>query len=201
VTTETRDYSWADLAAAIGQDFSGGAVDPAIDQIERSLIRRYCEPLEMDCPLFYDDEVARQHGYRGVFAPFSGLRYFAYPALWRPGDPTRYPNAEPDDFAAGRRHQAPRPRAPGVPMPKTTAFFITDIEVEYHGEAYVGDRLSVRGRKLVSVTPKRTSVGDGAFVVWQHEIINQNGELIATLKAGGFHYNPAQPSADAAGGA
>lgn len=190
MAADAREFTWDDLAAVIGQDFSGGAVDEAIDPIEGSLIRRYCEPLEMDCPLFYDDDVARQHGYQGVFAPLSGMRYFAYPALWRPGDPTRYPNAEPDDFAAGRRHQPARPPAPEIPMPKTTAFFITDIEVEYHGEAYVGDRLSVRGRKLISVTPKRTSVGEGAFVVWQHEIIDQTGRLIATLNAGGFHYNP-----------
>jgi hypothetical protein len=152
----------------------------------------------MDCPLFYDDAVAREHGYKGVFAPFSGLRYFAYPPLWRPGDPTRFPNTERDDLAAARRHQPARPPTPDVPMPKTTAFFITDIEVEYHGEAYVGDRLSVRGRKLVSVTPKRTSVGDGAFVVWEHQLVNQNGELIATLRAGGYHYNPAAQGATAA---
>ena len=35
-------------------------------------------------------------------------------------------------------------------MPPTTASFATDVEVDYHEPAAVGDRLTVKGRKLIS---------------------------------------------------
>ena len=71
--TEASGHTWDDLVAAVGQDFSNGEVKVAVDDVERGAIRKFCEPLEMDCPLFHDDEVARQHGYRGVIAPASSI--------------------------------------------------------------------------------------------------------------------------------
>jgi hypothetical protein len=186
---QEKEYTWDDLVAAIGEDFSGGEVQTSADPVEKGAIRRYCEPLELDCPLHHDDEVAKQHGYRGVIAPISGInRTFSYPPIWKPGDPTRYPNADVD--ARADRQPSGNIRARPLPMPKTTASFATDVEVEYFAPVYVGDVLITRGRKLLSVALRETSVGYGAFTVFESEIRNQNGELVAQVRTGGYAYNP-----------
>jgi hypothetical protein len=186
---QEKEYTWDDLVAAIGEDFSRGEIETAADPVERSTIRRYCEPLELDCPLHYDDEVAKQHGYRGIIAPVSSVsRTFSAPAMWRPGDPTQWPS--PDLDARGDRQATGGVRTRPLPMPKTTASFATDIEIEYFAPVCVGDVLTTKGRKLVSVTLRETRVGYGAFTVFESEIHNQRGELVAKMRNGGYAYNP-----------
>ena len=63
----------------------------------------------------------------------------------------------------------------------------------------VGDRLSRRGNLLLSCTPKETSVGRGAFLVWQSEVRNQRGELVARLRNTTYRYEP-RPDAPPARG-
>ncbi len=58
-------------------------------------------------------------------------------------------------------------------MPPSPSFFATDIEIDYLQPVVVGDRVRMKGRKLLSCTPKETSVGRGAFIVWESEILNQ----------------------------
>ena len=184
-----REYTWDDLVAAVGQDFSGGEVRVAIEPVERSAIRRFCEPLELDCPLYYDEETARQHGYQGIIAPVSSVAStFTNSGIWKPGDTTRWPTTEPDAPAA----QDPGSGAARIPlpMPKTTAGFATDIEIEYFAPVCVGDTLTTKGRKLVSVNLRETRVGYGAFMVFEGEVYNQRGELVAKTRNGSFMYNP-----------
>ncbi len=186
---QEKEYTWDDLKAAIGEDFSGGEIQTAADPVERSAVRRYCEPLELDCPLHHDDEIAKQHGYRGITAPVSSInRTFSYPAIWKPGDPSRWPS--PDLDARADRQAAGSGSARPLPMPKTTASFATDVEIEYILPVYVGDILTTKGRKLVSVVVRETSVGYGAFTVFESEISNQRGELVARTRTGGYAYNP-----------
>jgi hypothetical protein len=76
---------WQPMIDAVGQDFGGGIVYLAADDVEKALVRRYLEPLEFDCPLHYDEEVARQYGYRGIVAPYSGMSTWIADAKWKPG--------------------------------------------------------------------------------------------------------------------
>ena len=195
--------AWQPMVDAIGQDFSGGETTVGIDAIERSSIRRYLEPLEFDCPLHYDEATAQSAGYRGIVAPFSGISStWTDAGQWKPGDPTRYPNAEPN-------WNSPPPGLGGggaaIPAPPTQSGIATDIEIEYFAPAVVGDRLTRRGRKLLSVRPRETKVGRGAFIVWETEVVNQQGALVALLRNGGYSYvidprnaRDASPSARAA---
>ncbi len=185
---QPKEYTWDDLKAAIGQDFSGGIVRTGADSVERSTIRRFCEPVEMDCPLFYDDEVARKHGYKGVIAPSTSVTTFTSQPIWKPGDPDIWPSADADHWL-NRPGTVQEGNVPTLPKPKTTDTFVTDIEMEYLQPVYVGDRLSTRGRKLVSVTTRGTRVGYGAFVVFEGEIFNQRGEVVARTRNGSFMYN------------
>ena len=138
-------HVWDEARAAVGRDFSGGAVVEAIDEIELGSVRKLCEPLELDCPLHHDEQVARAHGYRGVLAPLSGVTStWISTGTWRPGDPTQYPTNEAN---ADIRHSGSAPLPP--PFPSTVSRFVTDLDVEYFEPACVGDRLTSRGRKLL----------------------------------------------------
>ncbi len=201
-TTEEWQTGWQPMMEAVGQDFSGGATQTAIEDIERSSIRRYCEPLEFGCPLHYDAEVARAHGYAGIVAPFSGLtQTWLDPGTWQPGDPENYPTAEPNANGANlARRMSGSGGAAEPPQPPTSAAFATDIEIEYFTPACVGDRLTSSGRKLLSVLPKETSVGRGAFMVWENDVHNQRGELVAKLRRGLYQYVPHQRSSEPTAG-
>lgn len=198
VTTATEDWqtAWQPLIDAIGQDFSGGIKQEAIEDVERSSVRRYCEPLEFDCPLHHDEAAAKRAGYRGIVAPFSGItQTWINDGLWRPGDRTLYPTADPNVNA--RVHIEKRTSAPEPPQPPTSSAFATDIEIEYFEPVCVGDRLTASGRRLLSVLPKETSVGRGAFTLWEREVHNQRGELVAQIRSGTYSYVPFERNASA----
>ncbi len=184
--TTTREYTWKDLEDAVGQDFSDGEVHWGVEPLDWSAIRRICEVVEMDFPLFYSDEQAKKHGYKGIFCPASHVQNLTGQGLWRPGDPTRWPVSERNYRSNGAGQERNRP----VPAPKTTAAFATDREIEYIKPVYIGDRLGSRGRKLISVAIRETSVGHGAFTIFETEWLNQHNEVVALSRSGGYQYNP-----------
>lgn len=195
--------AWQPLIDAIGKDFSGGAKSVAIDAIEAATVRRYCEPLELDCPLHHDAAAAQQHGYRNILAPVAGIsQTWTDRGQWKPGMPTNYPNADPNfDNIRDNMPEATAVQVPTPPSPPTTAAFATDIEIEYLEPACVGDRLTTSGRKLLSVTPRETSVGRGAFMVWESEVHNQLSQLVARNRTGLYLYVPHPQAGGAASAA
>ena len=181
------EQAWQPLIDAIGTDFSPTGKS-AIDEIERGAIRKYVEPLEMDCPIFVDEGVAREHGYEGIPAPTSGIsQTWIATDIWTSDGGPAWPTNDRD---------APPPRQPAAedalepPSPPTSAAFATDIEIEYHRDAYVGDRLTSSGNRLISCLPKQTSVGRGAFQIYESYVHNQGGDLIATVRRGLYSYVP-----------
>lgn len=195
--------AWQPMIEAIGQDFSGGVTNTAIDAVEQGAIRKYCEPIELGCPLHYEAAVARQHGYRDIVAPVSGIAMtWTHLGLWKLGMPTNYPNAEPNWDSSSRNMGGRGEIRP--PAPPTTASTGTDIEIEYFEPVCVGDRLSVSGNQLVSVVPRETRVGRGAFITSKRQVHNQRGELVAQMRNGSYQYvrherasglaQPTQPS-------
>ncbi len=179
------DHTWEDLMAAIGQDF-GGPERVADEPIAKNRIGDFCEVLEFDCPLHHDEDVARTMGYRGLLAPSTSLFLMGQVRQWKPGDPTRFPTTDPDTFSRAARGYTFRE----PPMPGTVAYFVTGIETEYFAPMVVGDRLTARGRKLVSATLRDTSAGSGAFVTMEESFYNQSKELVAQLRTTGYHFNP-----------
>ena len=178
---------WQPMIDAVGTDFGGGVKHVAVEAIEKNTIRRFCEPLEMDCPIFYDEEVAKAHGYRGIPAPWSGItQTWTDQGVWQPGQQERWPEADRDAPVVRELREG------GVepPVPETSGGFATDIEVEYIEDAVVGDRLHEVGNTLVSCTPKETSVGRGAFVIYEWEVRNQDDTLIAKCRRGLYGYTP-----------
>jgi hypothetical protein len=177
--------AWQPVVDAVGRDFSDGAVGYGADRVERGAIRRYLEPLELDCALHTDPEVARQYGYADVTMPYTGLIAWTLPPMWEPGQ-RLFDSADRDAQPVhGRINNEYMPIGP-----RTTGFFATDIEFEFLRPVVAGERIGRRGHRLVRCTPKETSVGRGAFLTWESDIVTESGEVVALLRTGTYAYEP-----------
>jgi N-terminal half of MaoC dehydratase len=191
VSDWTQD--WQEVIDAAGQDFSDGQIHYGADAVEASAIRRFLEPLEFACALHYDADVARQHGYPDIIAPYSATMSWAMPAMWSPGNPPIFTDNSRDAQPA---------RSPinnqNFPLgPRTTGFFATDIELDFLRPVTLGERLGRRGHRLISCVPKETTVGRGAFMKWESEIVAANGDVVMRMRVGTYAYQPHQPSGPA----
>lgn len=186
VSADLQDWTvaWQPVIGCVGRDFAPGLAPPDADPVERGAIRRYLEPLEFDCPLHSDPEVARAYGYDDVVLPCTALMSFTLEPAWRPGE-TLFDSADRD--AQPLRSAVTGVRCPLEPP--TTGFFATEYEVEYLRPVVAGDRLARRGATLLACLPKETKVGRGAFLTWATEIVNQRGEVVAHMRSSFFRYN------------
>ncbi|MDO8750826.1 MAG: MaoC family dehydratase N-terminal domain-containing protein [Dehalococcoidia bacterium] len=182
-------YTWQDAIAAIGQDFASGEEQVADEAIEHTTVMRFCEVWEIGNPIYWHEDVAKQAGYRNVVVPWSAIKQtFAYNGFWRPGAPTRFPpNLDKNASAQTGSFEV---RGRPIPTPPFSTGVFTDMEIEYFEPVCVGDRLTVKGNKLINVRPRKTRIGDGAFINRGNEIYNQKGELVARVNQGGYRYNP-----------
>jgi acyl dehydratase len=179
------EKAWQPLIDAVGQDFSDSAAVEGADVIAAATVRRYLEPLEFDCPLHYDVQIARAHGYADILVPCTAIGTFSLRPMWRPGE-TIFTSAE-------RNAQPASTTLTGIRTPQeppTTGYFATDYEVEYLEPVVVGDRLSRKGARLLACVPKETSIGRGAFLTWESEIINQRQQTVARTRTSFYRYNP-----------
>ncbi len=176
--------AWQPMIDAIGRDFGGSAIEGA-DDIELGLVRRYCEPLELGCPIHFDEEAARAAGYDGVVAPISSVLTFSIPPMWSPGEPPFFATAGRDEQPA---RSPVKPETAGL-APPFSGYFATDIEFEFLFDMKVGDRLTRVGNVLLSCEPKETRVGRGVFTKWQWEMHNQRGDVVAIVRTGLYFYN------------
>jgi len=162
---ENWQAAWQPMVELVGQDLSDGTVAWGADPIEPGAIHRYLEPLEFDCPLHYDREVARQHGHDDVTAPYTSISTFSLPAQWRPGEPL-FISAQRDAQPA----YSPLRGARAAVAPPTTAYFATeysaedaDITLQLHqgsGELQTVTGVDlVRSHSAVREQPYRLSVG------------------------------------------
>jgi len=185
----TNDWmeAWRPMMQAVGQQFDDGERQWGADCVDESGIRRFLEALESDCPLHYDDDVARAHGYSGIIAPAASYMSFTLPAVWRPHGKPVFTSADP--------HAQPQIDSPVAGLntdlaPPTSGYFAADLDIEYLQPVLVGDRLCRAGRRLISCEPKETRVGRGAFTTWETEIRNQREEVVALLRLTVYSYNP-----------
>jgi hypothetical protein len=179
--------AWDPVIAAIGQPYRGmdmpaGALP---DAVERGAIRKYLEPLELDCGLHYDPEVARAHGHPDVVAPYTATTAFALLPMWQPGT-TLFTS---DDRDAQPEMTSVKPKLPEY-FPPITGYFATDMDYEFLRPATVGDVVRMEPGPLLSCEPKETSVGRGAFIKSETRLVNQHGELLAVMRSTTFLYNP-----------
>ena len=189
----TTDWTkaWQPMVDAVGRDFSDGEVVYGADPVERSTIRRWLEPLEFDCALHYDPTTARAYGFPDVIAPYASALMWTIPAMWSPGQvlfDSADRNAQPTTSPIMNK---------GLDLaPPTSGFFATDMEFDFVRAIIAGDHLGERGLVLLSCVPKQTSVGRGAFLTWQSEIVDEHGDVVARVRTGTYAYEPVLADAE-----
>lgn len=191
-TDQDWKADWQEVVDAIGRDFADGAITWGGDAVERGGIRRYLEPLELDCALHTDPETARAAGFADVTMPATGVIAWTIPAAWTPGQ-VLFDSAERD---AQPVHSAIN-NADMTLGPRTTGFFGTDIEVDFVRDVVAGERIGRRGKRLVACTPKETGVGRGAFLTWESEIVTSDLEVVGRIRIGTYAYVPHEKKGDA----
>ena len=149
------------------------------DEATRSDIRRRLEVYGFDCPLHYDEEVAKQHGYRDITAPATMVITFSLSKYWEPGDPGPH---------VGESPLMPIFSVADLPSHGTRGV-VTDVEVQYLEPVYPGDTIRCSA-KMTKVVPKRTRIGDGAFITARTTYWKQTGEVVAIEDLTSFSYTP-----------
>lgn len=186
-TVDEDDWqaAWQPVIDAVGRDFEPEGVRWGGDPVEPGAVRRYLEPLEFDCRLHTDPEVAREFGYADVTMPYTGVVAWTIPAAWQPGQ-VLFDSAERD---AQPVYSAINNQDMGI-GPKTTGFFGTDIELDFFRPVVAGEQIGRRSNRLVSCRLKETSVGRGAFMTWESDIVTRAGEVVAKIRIGTYAYVP-----------
>jgi acyl dehydratase len=144
------------------------------------------EVLEMDCPLHFDEAVAKQHGYDGVFAPPHMVQTFQVSSLWEPGMTSIWTTDDPHFTVPGTGRAGNVEKVPTA----GTAGFVTDLEVEFLKPLYLGDKVTQVSQTLLDVNPRKTRVGDGAFSTYESLYENQRGERVSRQKMTLYSYVP-----------
>ena len=174
----TGQITWEETKKWIGVPLGK---NESVDEVNKTWIRWWLECIEFDCPLHYDENVARQYGYDGIIAPSSMTISAALPPYWNFGDELT-------------GIQDPPKKAPfeGSKLPSPgSRDFATDYEYEFFKALEPGDVVHSEA-KVISIVPKTLKVGEGAFITMQKEYRNQKDELLAVGKNTIFKFEPAK---------
>ena len=157
-------------------------------EVSEYLIRHWCETLEDGNPLYLDEAYATSHGHGGLVAPpGSIMTTFTMPLRW--------------PWPPDGREPAPHIHYTIKELLDLPVGIISDVELEYHRAAEMGDRISV-SQRLVSISPwKKTRLGEGHFWTMDRFYRDQNGELIVRERMTGFGYGREPDAENATSGA
>jgi acyl dehydratase len=184
--SESWKQDWQAVVARVGESSDADTkIRWGADRVDSGAIRRYLEPLEFDCELHYSADVARQNGYSDIVAPYTSMSTWTMSALWSPGAPI-FESADRDSQPSNGFRAATAGQYPAA----ATGFFATDMAIGFVRPPVVGDRLGRRGGRLVDVALKETSVGRGAFLKTEAEIVDADEQTVATVWTGLYVYEP-----------
>jgi acyl dehydratase len=155
--------TWADAEGMVGTTLSR---TEGVDAVSVADIRRKLEVMNFSSPIHVDRSAAEANGYRDVIAPVSMTRTWVTPAYWRAGDPP-----------VGTRDLFPPVAANKIPGPGDRQL-ATGTHTWYLKPVYPGDRITATA-VLASVTRKKLSIGDGAFLMITTTFTNQDDDVVA----------------------
>jgi hypothetical protein len=157
----------ADMRAAIGVESAAWTIE-----VDKSSIRMFARAVGHTDPVFYDEAVAKQRGYRSLPTPPA---YLGTPVF----DPvTCDPTSSSPSQARGT-----------IKLP-FKAQLNGGTEVEQFEDICAGDVLTARN-KLVDINQRQGSMG--TMLIHVHEITytNQFGRTVAVFRGTGINYQPA----------
>ena len=133
------------------------------DDVNKAMIRHWCEAMEDGNPLYTDEAYAEQSKFGGIIAPPQMVQAFSTPPLWP------------------KREGKQDPFAQAVKMMGHAGYFgivATTTTQEYSAPMRPGDQLRFKV-KLASVSPEKTTrIGTGHFVTAEYTYMNQKEELV-----------------------
>jgi acyl dehydratase len=160
------------LQAMVGEE--AGPFE-ATNEVNRAMIRHWCEAMEDANPLYNDEKYARNTRYGGIIAPSQMVQAYCMPPLW----PKRV---------------MPDPQAKAVRMMDEAGYsgvVATTTSQEYFRPMRLGDRLSYK-IKFISVSPEKTTrLGTGHFLTSEYTYINQKGEMVCLQSFTILKFKPA----------
>ena len=153
----TQAQSW------IGKE--AGKPTTARDVVNVPMIRRWCEAMGEENPIYVDADAARAEGFAGPVSPPAMMEVWTM-ARYRPG------GRLPDE---------------GIPVLSLfdqagyTGVVATNIEQEYDRYLVEGDRVSYTAVVDDVSEEKRTGLGIGHFVTIRYEFTDQNGAPVGRM--------------------
>ncbi len=164
---------YEDLQAMVGEE--AGPYE-ANDEVNKAMIRHWCEAMEDGNPLYTDGEYAKTTEFGEVIAPPQMAQAYCVPRLWPKSD------------------RPPDPLGKSVNAATEAGYFgvvATTTSQEYFTPMRLGDKLSF-SIKLVSVSPEKTTrMGTGYFITAEYSYMNQKGELVCRQPFTVFKFKPA----------
>ena len=152
--------AYAALLARVGEE---SELRVCLDDVNRAMIRHWCEAMEDGNPLYTDEAYAKQSKYGGIVAPPQMVQAFSMPPLW----PKREGKEDPFARAVKRIGDA-----------GYFGIVATTTSQEYFVPMRPGDQLSFKV-KLASVSPEKTTrIGTGHFVTAEYTYVNQKDEVV-----------------------
>ncbi len=163
---ETSELS-PELRKYIGR-ISSGFVE-AIEEVNKPMIRIWCEMVEDSNPLYTDEEYAKKSEYGGVVSPPTMLMTWGLPPEWPARDVPPHVLRE-------------------LPLEDFPINLSVGCTQEYFLPLRPGDRLHYNV-KLDDISPlKRTRLGVGHFITNTTYYYNQHNEMVATNQHVLFRY-------------
>jgi acyl dehydratase len=157
---EDMSGAFKELQAMVGQE---SELQLCKDDVNKAMIRHWCEAMEDGNPLYTDEEYAKQSKYGGIIAPPQMVQAFSTPPLWPKKE------GEPDPFAKAVKRMADAGYF-GIVATTTTQ--------EYFVPMRPGDHLRFKV-KLAAVSPEKTTrIGTGHFVTAEYTYVNQKDEVV-----------------------
>jgi len=148
------------LQAMVGQE---SELRGCLDDVNKAMIRHWCEAMEDGNPLYTDEAYAKQSKYGGIVAPPQMVQAFSMPPLWP------------------KREGKQDPFAKAVKLIGEAGYFgivATMTSQEYFVPMQLGDQLSYK-IKLANVSPEKgTRIGTGHFVTAEYTYVNQKDETV-----------------------
>jgi acyl dehydratase len=162
-----------EMQAQVGKEHEGG-----LSEVTTTSVRMFARSVGYDDPVYYDQEVAKERGYRDLPAPPGYL-----------GTPVFDPRNSDPTFG-GRRGSGPRIQSP------YTLVLNGGTDVEYFDEPIVaGDTLS-SSSQLESLNERYSAALGGPMLIQVSKTTytNQAGAVVAVMRGTGISYGPKRES-------
>jgi len=142
------------------------------DEVNKAMIRHWCEMVEDANPLYTDEKYAESSEYGGIVSPPAMQSTWVYPRWWPPA--TMPPDVGPAQL--------------DLPLEDAPIPAVISLTEEYFLPIRPGDRIRYSTTLDSISTLKKTRLGAGHFITTTNRYFNQRNELVGTSQYVLFRY-------------